>query len=136
MFEHGFQNVVIPHVRAKAQAFVGFHGVRAAILQMVGADFVEQADTATLLTQIEDHASAFQDRKSTRLNSSHVATAMIYTLSLHDALPILSAGILSANVRAWVSECCNPACPRQSPGVRWLPRCPRRNLADGRRGFC
>src|SRR3712207_4431274 len=31
------------------------------------------------------HAIAFADRKSTRLNSSH---ANIYTLSLHDALPI------------------------------------------------
>src|SRR5690625_3473887 len=29
------------------------------------------------------------DRKSTRLNSSHVAISYIYTLSLHDALPIL-----------------------------------------------
>src|SRR5476649_2455570 len=31
------------------------------------------------------------DRKSTRLNSSHT---VIYTLSLHDALPILSASFL------------------------------------------
>src|SRR5476649_1026441 len=30
-----------------------------------------------------------QDRKSTRLNSSHT---VIYTLSLHDALPILAVG--------------------------------------------
>src|SRR4029453_8261545 len=29
-----------------------------------------------------------RDRKSTRLNSSHTATTEIYTLSLHDALPI------------------------------------------------
>src|ERR1039458_381343 len=28
------------------------------------------------------------DRKSTRLNSSHLATSYIYTFSLHDALPI------------------------------------------------
>src|SRR5690606_8024763 len=46
-----------------------------------------------------------QDRKSTRLNSSHVkisyavfclkssSTTQIYTLSLHDALPILSAAL-------------------------------------------
>src|SRR5579875_178133 len=31
------------------------------------------------------HCSAFRDRKSTRLNSSHT---VIYPLSLHDALPI------------------------------------------------
>src|SRR5882672_10740977 len=33
------------------------------------------------------------DRKSTRLNSSHTE---IYTLSLHDALPILPFGIITA----------------------------------------
>src|SRR5476649_231308 len=34
------------------------------------------------------------DRKSTRLNSSHT---VIYTLSLHDALPILLRGLAAAN---------------------------------------
>src|SRR5579875_3762960 len=34
----------------------------------------------------------FLDRKSTRLNSSHT---VIYTLSLHDALPISFKGIIS-----------------------------------------
>src|SRR5262252_8095752 len=33
---------------------------------------------------------SFSDRKSTRLNSSHTE---IYTLSLHDALPILKYGL-------------------------------------------
>src|SRR5262252_4971354 len=36
-----------------------------------------------------------QDRKSTRLNSSHT---VIYTLSLHDALPILSADPITVQV--------------------------------------
>src|SRR5476649_155912 len=36
-------------------------------------------------------AHAVKDRKSTRLNSSHTE---IYTLSLHDALPILADGIV------------------------------------------
>src|SRR5699024_1874700 len=36
-----------------------------------------------------DGASVFIDRKSTRLNSSHVSISYAYTLSLHDALPIL-----------------------------------------------
>src|SRR5699024_10564755 len=31
------------------------------------------------------------DRKSTRLNSSHVSISSVHTLSLHDALPILRA---------------------------------------------
>src|SRR5476649_1405956 len=37
------------------------------------------------------------DRKSTRLNSSHTE---IYTLSLHDALPIWAAGIIIADLNA------------------------------------
>src|SRR5476649_2697246 len=36
------------------------------------------------------HGSSGPDRKSTRLNSSHT---VIYTLSLHDALPISTSGI-------------------------------------------
>src|SRR5215204_5843242 len=38
--------------------------------------------------------TSFSDRKSTRLNSSHTE---IYTLSLHDALPIYGAGFLSGD---------------------------------------
>src|SRR5476649_2245728 len=38
--------------------------------------------------------TTFSDRKSTRLNSSHT---VIYTLSLHDALPIFHIGIKIAN---------------------------------------
>src|SRR5260221_598554 len=40
--------------------------------------------------ELKDHLVA--DRKSTRLNSSHTE---IYTLSLHDALPILDAAVLT-----------------------------------------
>src|SRR5579875_187623 len=43
------------------------------------------------------YALRCQDRKSTRLNSSHT---VIYTLSLHDALPILSASKASIHSRA------------------------------------
>src|SRR5476649_1306964 len=40
------------------------------------------------------------DRKSTRLNSSHTE---IYTLSLHDALPISRSPMASASLCAWPS---------------------------------
>src|SRR5882672_3184138 len=40
--------------------------------------------------------AALKDRKSTRLNSSHTE---IYTLSLHDALPILRQGKLIAGLK-------------------------------------
>src|SRR5947209_4766915 len=43
-----------------------------------------------------------QDRKSTRLNSSH---ANIFTLSLHDALPILSASALRKSGRTSFAPC-------------------------------
>src|SRR5437660_854489 len=43
--------------------------------------------SAMILSKLKADAEA-KDRKSTRLNSSHVAISYIYTLSLHDALPI------------------------------------------------
>src|SRR5476649_2861819 len=48
----------------------------------------QQVFLAVLIRGSQNHASGFDeslDRKSTRLNSSHTE---IYTLSLHDALPI------------------------------------------------
>src|SRR5215218_7237400 len=46
------------------------------------------------MLQPPGHAPA--DRKSTRLNSSHT---VIYTLSLHDALPILCRGMIEGATR-------------------------------------
>src|SRR5215211_7915796 len=43
---------------------------------------------ASISDRVEAHTEAIEDRKSTRLNSSHT---VIYTLSLHDALPIFAA---------------------------------------------
>src|SRR5882672_10577578 len=45
--------------------------------------------------------SIARDRKSTRLNSSHTE---IYTLSLHDALPIYGNGKIHVAVEAKVSD--------------------------------
>src|SRR5476649_2827438 len=44
---------------------------------------------------ISINAVGLRDRKSTRLNSSHT---VIYTLSLHDALPISITTLLSSNM--------------------------------------
>src|SRR5476649_1794667 len=43
-----------------------------------------------------------QDRKSTRLNSSHT---VIYTLSLHDALPIFFTSLGCGSVSTWQPLC-------------------------------
>ena len=43
----------------QAERKVGFDGVHALILQGVGADFVDQADAAAFLAQIDDNAAAF-----------------------------------------------------------------------------
>src|SRR5882672_3822860 len=45
------------------------------------------------------------DRKSTRLNSSHTE---IYTLSLHDALPIWSAMSRASSARSRTTQSCRP----------------------------
>src|SRR2546422_7331024 len=63
------------------------------------------------------------------------ATTEIYTLSLHDALPISAAGGVRADLRphralrAGVDESCHGDCVR--PALRWTGACPHRG--DGAR---
>ncbi len=45
-------------IRFKPQAFVRFDGVGASVLQLVSAEFVEQADAAALLMLIDQQAAA------------------------------------------------------------------------------
>src|SRR3712207_4401635 len=88
------------------------------------------------------------DRKSTRLNSSHpyisyavfffndTATTEIYTLSLHDALPISSSTAAGTTwtgcTRTSPTRCCWPARSRR-PCRRRTGRCPaRRSRTRGR----
>ncbi|MNQ60504.1 hypothetical protein D3C85_747860 [compost metagenome] len=58
MLEHRLAHGVVALVGAEAQALVGFHRIGAAILQLVGADLVQQADAATFLAQVEQYATA------------------------------------------------------------------------------
>ena len=53
---HAYKHALIG---SKAQALVGLDGVGAAVLQFVGANLVKQADATALLTQIQQHATAF-----------------------------------------------------------------------------
>jgi len=59
VLQHRQADRVVAHVGTEAQALVGFHGIGATVLQLVGADLVEQADTTAFLTQVQQHAAAF-----------------------------------------------------------------------------
>src|SRR5476649_2074902 len=62
--------------------------------------------------------SAPEDRKSTRLNSSHT---VIYTLSLHDALPIFSyRPVQAANTAHHPVAAVSTWCTRATPDVHGL----------------
>jgi hypothetical protein len=52
-------HAVIAEVGFKIQAFVGFHRVGAAVLQFVGPQFVQQADTAPLLVLVNQQPTGF-----------------------------------------------------------------------------
>ena len=47
---------VVARIGGETQLLVGFHGVHAAVLQLVGAQLVHQADAAAFLRQIEQQA--------------------------------------------------------------------------------
>lgn len=57
MLEHRYAEVVAAHVGSETKALVSFYGVGALVLQMVGANFVEQTDTAPFLAQVEQNAA-------------------------------------------------------------------------------
>ncbi len=59
MLQHRHTDIVAAHVSPETEALIGFDGIGAAILQLIGANLVEQTDAAAFLTQIEQHAAAF-----------------------------------------------------------------------------
>src|SRR5438045_2878788 len=85
-------NLVVQRLAADAEAFSSFEFVAASLLQhlyyRISLDALKQRKISIL---------RLLDRKSTRLNSSHLgisyAVSFVYSLSLHDALPIYSANI-------------------------------------------
>ncbi len=58
MREHRLAHGVVALVGAKTQLQVRLDGVGTAILQFIGTDLVQQADAATFLAQVEEHAAA------------------------------------------------------------------------------
>src|SRR5690606_8857147 len=57
VFQHRQADRVVTHVRGETQALVGFDGIGALVLQLVGANLVQQTDTATFLAQIEQRTT-------------------------------------------------------------------------------
>ena len=47
---------IIARIVRKTEPLVGLHGIEAAVLQLVSLQLVQQANSAALLRQIEDHA--------------------------------------------------------------------------------
>ena len=61
MLQDEFDHFIRPFIRGKAQLMVGGDGIEPLILKGVGIDFVEQADVATLLSMVDDHATFRSD---------------------------------------------------------------------------
>ena len=73
------RHFVITQVGFKPQAFVRFHGVGAAVLQLIGAEFVEQSNAAPFLMLVDQQAAAFfgnQVERELQLRAAVAAEAM------------------------------------------------------------
>ena len=62
--EHQRRNRVIPFIRLVSKLHVGFNGIEAFILQIVGAKLVREPNAAPLLTEIKDDAPTSVQRSS------------------------------------------------------------------------
>src|SRR5439155_17070835 len=51
-------DAVITQIRLEAELLVGFDGVSAGVLELVGLQLVEQSDAPTLLIEVRDHAAS------------------------------------------------------------------------------
>ena len=52
-------DTVIAEIGLEPESLVGFDGVDSLVLELVGFELVEQADAATFLVEIDDHAFPF-----------------------------------------------------------------------------
>jgi hypothetical protein len=60
-------DAVVAQVILETECRVGFDGVRAFVLKFIRAQLVEQADTASFLIEIDDHATPFRIESSASL---------------------------------------------------------------------
>jgi hypothetical protein len=58
MGQHIQAHAVVTQVRGEPQAFIGFNGIRTLILELIGPDLVEKANTTPLLTQVKQEPAA------------------------------------------------------------------------------
>ncbi|MNH08023.1 hypothetical protein D3C79_674280 [compost metagenome] len=78
MLEHRLAHAIVTLVGSEAQALVGLDSISTTILQLVGADFVQQANTTAFLTQIQQHTTPFTGdslQRSLKLRTAVTALA-------------------------------------------------------------
>ena len=67
---------IVAQVGGEAQSLIGFHRIQADILEGIGLELVDQADTPTLLAQVNHHAlSGLLDHAQGRLQLRPAITA-------------------------------------------------------------
>jgi hypothetical protein len=81
MAQDGARELVVAEVALKSQLFSGFDRIGAEILQLVGAEFVHQADASAFLEFVNDDSAAFGGNVSKRdfeLGAAITAKAVEY----------------------------------------------------------
>src|SRR3546814_17727894 len=56
--EHSRRDGKIPCINGKAESNIGVDGVETLVLQRIGAQLVDKADAASLLTEVQEYAPA------------------------------------------------------------------------------
>ena len=66
VIKHRAAHAVFTLVGGKTEAFIGFYRICALVLQRVGADFIQQANAAPFLAQVQQHAPPFGGNRTQR----------------------------------------------------------------------
>ena len=59
MPQNGARQIVTAQIGIESKLLIGFHRIRSAILQLIGAEFVQQADSTAFLQFIDHQSAAF-----------------------------------------------------------------------------
>ncbi len=74
--QHRRRMAIVALVIGEAQPQIRFDGVETAVLQRIGADFVDEADAAALLAEVQQHAAACLANDAKRLAELGSAIAL------------------------------------------------------------
>lgn len=56
--QDGTAHIVVAQIGLEAEGQIGLHSIHSPVLQLIGAELVDQSDAAALLTQIQQHSPA------------------------------------------------------------------------------